>query len=101
MKIGIDLEGTLVDNKRSREFQELVKSSGDQWYLITAHHDPLAVEDIIKDETILDPEKDFVQIICTSDKAAACFERGIVKLIDDSDRYRKSCEKYGIEFVLA
>ncbi|WP_028880849.1 hypothetical protein [Terasakiella pusilla] len=99
-RIAIDLEGTLIDNARSIELQERVKTSGDDWYLVTAHADPLAVEDIVREETALDPETDFVEIICTSQKAKACFEHGITRLIDDSVRYRKSCEKYGVEFEL-
>lgn len=99
-RIGIDLEGTLIDNARSIQLQELVRSSGDDWYLVTAYSDPLAVEDIIRDKTMLDPEVDFIEIICTHEKAKACFERGIIKLIDDSVRYRKSCERYGVEFEL-
>ena len=98
MKIGIDLEGTLIGNTRSTEFQEMVLTSGDEWYLVTAYVDPLAVSDIVRDETVLEPDQ-FIEIVCTHQKAKACFERGIVKLIDDSGRYRKSCEKYGIEFV--
>lgn len=96
-KFAIDLEGTLIDNVRSLEFQNEIKNSKDDWYLITAHHDPLAVEDIVREETILEPE-DFVEIVCTFEKAKAAFERAITKLIDDSPRYRKSCEKFGIEF---
>lgn len=96
-KFAIDLEGTLIDNVRSLEFQETIKNSKDDWYLITAYDDPLDVEDIVNDETILAPE-DFVEIVCTYEKAKAAFERGITKLIDDNPRYRKSCAKLGIEF---
>lgn len=99
-RIAIDLEGTLIDNARSIELQERVKTSGDDWYLVTAHADPLAVEDIVREETMLDPETDFVEIVCTSQKAKACFARGITRLIDDSVRYCKSCERYGVEFEL-
>ncbi|NVK31849.1 MAG: hypothetical protein HWE20_12645 [Gammaproteobacteria bacterium] len=99
-RIAIDLEETLIDNARSIELQERVKTSGDHWYLVTAHADPLAVEDIVREETALDPETDFVEIVCTSQKAKACFARRITRLIDDSVRYRKSCEKYGVEFEL-
>lgn len=99
-RIAIDLEGTLIDNARSIELQERVKTSGDDWYLVTAHADPLTVEDIIREETMLDPETDFIEIVCTHEKAKACFERGITRLIDDSVRYRKSCELYGVDFEL-
>ena len=48
-RIAIDLEGTLIDNARSIELQKRVKTSGDDWYLVTAHADPLAVEDIVRE----------------------------------------------------
>lgn len=99
-KFAIDLEGTLIDNDRSLEFQETIKNSKDDWYLITAYDDPLDVEDIVISETILQPD-DFVEIVCTSEKAKAAFERGITKLIDDNPRYRKSCLRYGIAFEKA